>query len=183
MAKTKTVKSVKLKPFEKLLTVMVSGKPVTIDEIEATLGNEIHMYRLSTYIWHIKTFANGVVKAIKDGRKVTAYQITNVSEVKQYMKSAGVTAANFVPGQTQKITRGGAKAAAKPVAKAKVVKAKTPKVKTVKFRGATVTKLKDLKATPVQTQFDVPVVEEIMNDGFDSEVNDIINEIRDSIVD
>ena len=30
MAKTKTVKSVKLKPFEKLLTVMVSGKPLTI---------------------------------------------------------------------------------------------------------------------------------------------------------
>ena len=125
MAKTKTVKSVKLKPFEKLLTVMVSGKPVTIEEIESTLGDEIHMYRLSTYIWHIKTFANGVVKAIKDGRKVTAYQITNVSEVKQYMKSAGVTAANFVPGQSQKITRGGAKAAAKPVAKAKAVKAKT----------------------------------------------------------
>ena len=179
MAKTKPVKAVKLKPFEKLLTVMVSGKPVTIEEIESTLGDEIHMYRLSTYIWHIKTFANGVVKAIKDGRKVTAYQITNVSEVKQYMKSAGVTAANFVPGQSQKITRGGAKAAAKPVAKAKVVKAKTPKVKTVK----PVTKLKELNSTPVQTQFDVPVVEEIMNDGFDSEVNDIINEIRDSIVD
>jgi hypothetical protein len=176
MTKTTTAKNVKLKPFEKLLTVMVSGKPVTIDEIEATLGNEIHMYRLSTYIWHIKTFANGVVKAIKDGRKVTAYQITNVSEVKQYMKTAGVTAANFVPGQTQKITRGGAKAAAKPVAKTKVTKVKTPKTKPV-------TKLKDLNSTPVQTQFDVPVVEEILNDGFDSEVNDIVNEIRDSIVD
>lgn len=179
MAKTKPVKAVKLKPFEKLLTVMISGKPVTIDEIEATLGKEIHMYRLSTYIWHIKTFANGVVKAIKDGRKVTAYQITNVSEVKQYMKSAGVTAANFVPGQAQKITRGGAKAAAKPVAKTKVVKAKTPKVKTAK----PVTKLKDLNSKPVQTQFDVPVVEEIMNDSFDPEVNDIVNEIRDSIID
>lgn len=179
MAKTKTVKAVKLKPFEKLLTVMISGKPVTIDEIESTLGKEIHMYRLSTYIWHIKTFANGVVKAIKDGRKVTAYQITNVSEVKQYMKAAGVTAANFVPGQAQKITRGGAKAAAKPVAKTKVVKAKTPKVKKVK----PVTKLKDLNSTPVQTQFDVPVVEEIMNDSFDPEVNDMVNEIRDSIID
>lgn len=176
MAKTKTVKAVKLKPFEKLLTVMISGKPVSIDEIEATLGKEIHMYRLSTYIWHIKTFANGVVKAIKDGRKVTAYQITNVSEVKQYMKAAGVTAANFVPGQSQKITRGGAKAAAKPVAKTKVVKAKTPKVKPVK-------KIKDLNSKPVQNQFDVPVVEEIMNDSFDPEVNDMINEIRDSIID
>lgn len=178
MAKTKTVK---LKPFEKLLTVMISGKPVTIDEIESTLGNEIHMYRLSTYIWHIKTFANGVVKAIKDGRKVTAYQITNVSEVKQYMKSAGVTAANFVPGQAQKITRGGTKVVAKPASKTKSVKTKTvtAKTKTVK----PVTKLKDLKSKPTQKQVDAPIVEEIMTDGFDSEVNDIINEIRDAIND
>ena len=95
-------KTIKLKPFEKLLTVMVSGKPVTIEEIDATLGNEIYMYRLSTYIWHIKTFANGVVKAIKDGRRVTAYQVINVKEVKEYMDRAGVTKANFVPGQVTK---------------------------------------------------------------------------------
>jgi hypothetical protein len=176
MANTKTVKNVKLKPFEKLLTIMVHGKPVTIDEIESTLGNEIHMYRLSTYIWHIKTFANGAVKAIKDGRKVTAYQIINVSEVKQYMKSAGVTASNFVPGQTQKITRGGAKVATKTktVATTKPVKTKTVKP---------ATKLQDLKAQPVQKQVEVPVVEEILDNVFDSEVNDIINEIRDTIVD
>ena len=74
-------KSTKLKPFQKLLTVLQSGKPVTIDEIDATLGKEIYMYRLSTYMWHIKTQANGVVKAIKDGRKVTAYQIVNVADV------------------------------------------------------------------------------------------------------
>jgi hypothetical protein len=95
-------KSTKLKPFQKLLTVMQSGKPVTIDEIEKTLGKEIYMYRLSTYMWHIKTQANGTVKAIKDGRKVTAYQIINTEEIKEYMKRAGVTSANFTPGQTTK---------------------------------------------------------------------------------
>jgi hypothetical protein len=95
-------KSTKLKPFQKLLTIMQSGKPVTIEEIEATLGNEIYMYRLSTYMWHIKTQANGIVKAIKDGRKVTAYQVVNAAEVKEYMKRAGVTSANFTPGQTTK---------------------------------------------------------------------------------
>jgi hypothetical protein len=98
-------KSSKLKPFQKLLTIMVSGKPVTIDEIDATLGKEIYMYRLSTYIWHIKTQANGIVKAIKDGRKVSAYQIVNVDEVKEYMKRSGITSANFVPGQAQKVVR------------------------------------------------------------------------------
>ena len=79
-------KTVKLKPFEKLLTLMVSGEPVTKDEIDAQLGSEIYMYRLSTYIWHIKTIANGTVRAIKDGRQVVGYQLINVKEVKEVKK-------------------------------------------------------------------------------------------------
>lgn len=114
-------KQVKLKPFEKLLTVMISGNPVTVEEIDATLGKEIYMYRLSTYIWHVKTFAGGVVRAIKDGRKVTAYQIVNVKEVKAYMDRSGITKANYVPGKVQK----------KPsIAKLADLKAKPAKVKT-----------------------------------------------------
>lgn len=122
MAKTKTVKAIKLKPFQKLLTVMISGKPTTVEEIGALLGKEIQMYRLSTYIWHIKTNADGVVKAIKDGRKVTAYQIVNVSEVKKYMDRVGITKSGFVAGTS----------------------AVAPKV-------AKVAKLKDLDSTPVTT--------------------------------
>jgi hypothetical protein len=91
MSKAKKVKQIRLKPFEKLLTVMISGKPTTKVEIETLLGNEIYMYRLSTYIWHVKVFAGGVVKAIKDGRKVTAYQLCNVEEVKKYMSRVGIT--------------------------------------------------------------------------------------------
>ena len=87
----------KVAPFQKLLTVLVSGKPVTVEEIEATLGKEIHMYRLSTYIWHIKSHANGIVRVIKDGRKVTAYQIVNVNEMAQYLGRLGI---NYVPGST-----------------------------------------------------------------------------------
>lgn len=118
-------KSSKLKPFQKLLTIMISGKQVTTSEIDATLGKEIHMYRLSTYIWHIKTNANGVVKAIKDGRKVVAYQLMNVDKVmNEHMKRNGVLSANFVPGQAQKIVKG-------------------PK------KTAPVVKLQDLKADPV----------------------------------
>ena len=91
-------KSTKLKPFQKLLTIMVSGKEVSIKEIDTLLGKEIYMYRLSTYMWHIKTNANGVVKAIKDGRKVTAYQLCNVDEVKKYMSRVGI--ANAVVANT-----------------------------------------------------------------------------------
>ena len=90
-------KSDKVAPFQKLMLVMASGKAVTVEEIEATLGNEIHMYRLSTYIWLMKTNANAIVKVIKNGRKITAYQIVNVDEVKQYLKRVGVLDAGFVP--------------------------------------------------------------------------------------
>ena len=90
MAKTTATKKVKLKPFQKLLTVMISGKPVTKDEIDTLLGHEIYMYRISTYMWHIKTHANGIIKVVKDGRKVAGYQLINVDEVKDYMKRAGV---------------------------------------------------------------------------------------------
>ena len=123
-------KSTKLKPFEKLLMIMKSGNPVTIEEIDATLGKEIYMYRLSTYMWHIKTNANGVVKAIKDGRKVTAYQIINVKEVGEYLKRTGVAKSGFVPGQIEK-KPSIAKLAdlkAKPAPKAKVKKTKKVEV-------------------------------------------------------
>ena len=123
-------KSTKLKPFKKLLMIMKSGSPVTIEEIDATLGKEIYMYRLSTYMWHIKTNANGVVKAIKDGRKVTAYQIINVKEVEEYLKRTGVAKSGFVPGQIEK-KPSIAKLAdlkAKPAPKAKVKKTKKVEV-------------------------------------------------------
>jgi hypothetical protein len=87
MTKTKTVR---LKPFEKMLNVMISGKPVTKEEFDTLLGSEIMMYRISTYIWHIKTIANGTVKVIKDGRKVAAYQLMNVDTVKKYLEDNGV---------------------------------------------------------------------------------------------
>lgn len=95
---SKKVKTVKLKPFEKLLVAcLISGKPVTKQEIESLLGNEIYMYRISTYIWHIKTIANGIVKVVKDGRKVSGYQLVNVDEVKQYLKRVGVLDAGYTP--------------------------------------------------------------------------------------
>lgn len=95
-------KTVKLKPFEKLLTLMISGDTVTKDEIDAQLGSEIYMYRLSTYIWHIKTIANGTVRAIKDGRQVVGYQLINVKEVKAYLTTIGIAESTWVPGQKVK---------------------------------------------------------------------------------
>jgi len=74
---------------------MISGKEVSKEEIDTLLGKEIQMYRISTYMWHIKTNANGVIKVVKDGRKVSGYQLINVAEVKDYMKRVGVLDSGF----------------------------------------------------------------------------------------
>ena len=41
--------------------------------------------------------ANGIIKVVKDGRKVSGYQLVNVAEVKDYMKRVGVLDAGFTP--------------------------------------------------------------------------------------
>lgn len=158
-------KSSKLKPFEKLLTIMITGKPVTLDEIETTLGNEIHMYRISTYIWHIKQFAKGVIKPIKDGRKVVSYQLMNIKEVKQYMDD-NVDVNNFVPGKASKIVRS---KKSQTVAVSKPAKVTKP-----------VTQISDLKAKKVEPKVDEIEIEEITDD-FDPEVNDLVEEVRSTV--
>ena len=117
--KTKAAKVRKLHPFEKVLTIMIDGKPAMLDKIDALLGKEIFMYRISTYMWHIKVNVNGVIKPIKEGRKVTGYQLCNVAEVAEWMKRNGVPT-TYVQKET-----------AVPVA------------------SESVTALKDLKAEPV----------------------------------
>ena len=89
-SKTKATKVRKLHPFEKILTIMIDGQPAMLDKIDALLGREIFMYRISTYMWHIKVNVNGVIKPIKEGRKVIGYQLCNVAEVAEWMKRNGV---------------------------------------------------------------------------------------------
>jgi len=87
------MKKIRLKPYQKLLVLFeqkaklrtsapFQNVDLSVEEIESSLGNEIHMYRLSTYIWHIKTNVNGVVSSIRGNtpetkRKVVAYRIHN----------------------------------------------------------------------------------------------------------
>ena len=108
-SKTKAAKVRKLHPFEKVLTIMIDGKPAMLDKIDALLGKEIFMYRISTYMWHIKVNVNGVIKPIKEGRKVIGYQLCNVSEVAEWMKRNGVPTTyvqkeTAVPVATESVT-------------------------------------------------------------------------------
>ena len=67
---------------EKITQVLLSGKPVSPDEISAVFkgtDQEGVLYRLSTNIYNIR-LDGGIVKVIKNGRKVQAYQLVNHTE-------------------------------------------------------------------------------------------------------
>ena len=150
MASTKTV--VKMKPWQKVLTLMLTGKPVSVTEIDTLLGKEIYMYRLSTYMWNIKTIAMGTVKAIKDGRKVTGYQLINVADVKKYMDRVGAT--GFVPGQSEK------KPSVAKIAKLKDLAAK-PAKKQKAPAAPVVAKVAKVKAEKQEEKLEVVEVTEV----------------------
>jgi len=67
---------------EKITQVLLSGKPVSPEEIQAVFKGTDQaavLYRLSTNIYNIR-LDGGIVKVIKDGRKVKAYQLVNYTE-------------------------------------------------------------------------------------------------------
>jgi len=67
---------------EKITQVLLSGKPVTPEEISSVFkgtDQEAVLYRLSTNIYNIR-LDGGIVKVIKNGRKVQAYQLVNYEE-------------------------------------------------------------------------------------------------------
>lgn len=67
---------------EKIAQVLLTGQPVTPDEIKSFFkgtDQENVLYRLSTNIYNIKK-DGGVIKVHKTGRTVTAYQLMNVDE-------------------------------------------------------------------------------------------------------
>ena len=74
-----TVRTGKVNRHEKITQVLLSGKPVSPAEITAVFAGtdqEAVLYRLSTNIYNIRK-DGGIVKVIKDGRKVQAYQLVN----------------------------------------------------------------------------------------------------------
>jgi hypothetical protein len=72
----------KINRHEKIAAILKSGKPVSptdIAEVFKGTDQESVLYRLSTNIYNIRK-DGGIVKVIKDGRKVTAYQLVNCDE-------------------------------------------------------------------------------------------------------
>jgi hypothetical protein len=77
-----TIRSGKQNRHEKITVTLLSGKPVSPDEIKACFkgtDQEAVLYRLSTNIYNIRK-DGGIVKVHKTGRAVTAYQLVNYTE-------------------------------------------------------------------------------------------------------
>ena len=79
---TQTVRKGKVNRHEKITQVLLSGKPVSPEEILSVFegtDQESVLYRLSTNIYNIR-LDGGIVKVIKSGRKVSGYQLVNHTE-------------------------------------------------------------------------------------------------------
>jgi hypothetical protein len=77
-----TVRKGKPNRHEKITVTLLSGKPVSPDEIKSVFAGtdqEAVLYRLSTNIYNIRK-DGGIVKVIKNGRKVQAYQLVNFDQ-------------------------------------------------------------------------------------------------------
>ena len=82
MATKLKVRTGKQNRHEKIAVVMLSGLPVSPDNIKACFkgtDQEAVLYRLPTNIYNIRR-DGGVIKVFKTGRNVTAYQLMNRNE-------------------------------------------------------------------------------------------------------
>ena len=76
---------------EKIAVTLLSGKPVSPEEIQAVFAGtdqEAVLYRLSTNIYNIRK-DGGIVKVHKEGRKVKAYQLVNYTEFNEHGRYIG----------------------------------------------------------------------------------------------
>lgn len=103
--------------WEKVLQVMVSGKPVNREILEEMPEMEdVPMYRLSSFIYHVK-LAGGVVKVIKDGRKIDKYELVNIKDMVKYLEKREKSFSAKAPATPAKVTAKPSKKVAKKVEK------------------------------------------------------------------
>lgn len=112
--------------FDRALLVLTKGGVFTAEQICQEMKYDA-AYRISAVILDAKLAAGAVIKTVRDGRKVTGYELVNVDEMKTYLNDKGF--ASFTPAKAPKTattkvaTVKPAKAPAKPKAE-KTVKVK-----------------------------------------------------------
>jgi len=100
-----TIRKGKINRHEKITQVLLSGKPVSPDEIAAVFkgtSQESVLYRLSTNIYNIRK-DGGIIKVIKQGRKVTGYQLVNFDQFDANGRFKGTAAPVKAPAKTVEV--------------------------------------------------------------------------------
>lgn len=69
----------KVTQFYTLFKFLENGQPKTVDEIKDLLG--VHYYSVAIYISEMKRVYKAEIESIRDGRRVTAYKLTNASDI------------------------------------------------------------------------------------------------------
>lgn len=86
-------KGKKTQQAEKILLVLLNaqGKEVTIDEIKVTLGAEVQLYRIPTYLWDLKKIGANITKR-KTGRNIMGFTLNNIEHMTSYARDRGLLA-------------------------------------------------------------------------------------------
>ena len=101
-----TIRKGKINRHEKITQVLLSGKPVSPDEIAKVFegtDQEAVLYRLSTNIYNIRK-DGGIVKVIKEGRSVKAYQLVNYTEFNANGRYVGKVTTPATAEVTEQVT-------------------------------------------------------------------------------
>lgn len=105
---SQVTRSGKQNRHEKIAVLLLSGKPVSPEEIKTVFegtDQESVLYRLSTNIYNIR-LDGGIIKVHKNGRKVSGYQLVNHTEFNTDGRYIGVqvkVAAPVVNTQTEEV--------------------------------------------------------------------------------
>jgi hypothetical protein len=94
MTKAKNVKpakAVRLKAWEPIFQVLMTGEVVKKEVFENLLGEHLK-YKLSAHILEIRLRSGATIRVVKDGRKVESYQLMNPTSdgVVKYWRDRGI---------------------------------------------------------------------------------------------
>ena len=104
MSNAKIRTNTKVNRHERIAQILLSGKPVSPQEIVSCLAGTDQAdvaYRLSTNIYNIRK-DGGVVKVYKTGRNVTGYQLLNIDEFNANGRYVGKQTTPATPTKTIK---------------------------------------------------------------------------------
>jgi hypothetical protein len=115
--------------WQRALIVLTRGGVFSPEQLCKEM-NYKSLYRISSVILNTKNRGGAIVKSVRNGRKVTGYELVNVNEMKELIKNKGLDSSSPVKVAKAKASPKVAVVETPKVVKAaKVVKApKTPKV-------------------------------------------------------